>query len=191
MTRWQRIEGNMEIAIREEQNTSVLDRYAHVDWQNYRFDMCNTALDPIGPIYPVDVFAALKFTRGNYRQAAHLLNRPRDSLIRWLKANSEFNIVAVDEEEGALDDIETIARDQALAGDGAQVRFLLSTKAKNRGYSTKVENSGRIGIELEFDRIVATRMTEEQVMRMAEEIMARNKEQENTIDGTVVDAEES
>lgn len=190
--RWQRIakEVELEIAVSDDQNVTVLERFRHVDWENYRFDQCNTRLDPIGPFYPMDVYAALKNSFGNYGKAAVLLGRPRDSLMRWLKANPEFNQIAIDTEETVLDDVEDIVKKQALEGDGAQARFLLSTKAKNRGYSTKVENGGRIGIELEFSRIVENRLTEEQILRMAEEIVARQVEQSNTIEGTVEHATE-
>lgn len=177
----------MEITTSDE-NVTVLERYAHVDWQGYDFESCYTSLDPIGPIYPVDVFAAIKFYSGNLKNAARALNRPRDSLVRWLKANPEFNQIAADEEEGVLDDVEEIVKEQAKGGDGAQARFLLSTKGKNRGYTTKVESAGRI--ELEFDRIVENRLTEDQILRMAEELIAQRKLESQTIDGKCEDAAE-
>lgn len=179
-----------QITVPDDQNITVLERFRHVDWENYRFSTCDTAIDPIGPFYPIDVYAALKHAKGNFKVAANLLQRPRDSLIRWLKANSEFMQIAIDEEEGTLDDVETLVKEQALAGDGAQQRFLLSTKGKSRGYTTKVEAGGRIGIDLEFSRIVENRLTEEQILRMAEEIVERQRMDMNTIEGTVEDAPE-
>lgn len=173
----------MQIVASDDQNITVFERFAHVDYANYDFETCNTAIDPIGPFYPIDVFAAIKVARGNYRLASQLLRRQRDSLIRWIKANPEFSQIAVDEEEGVLDDVETIVKDQALSGDGAQTRFLLSTKGKNRGYSTKVETSGRIGLELEFSRIVETRLTDDQVLQMAEEIVERRASEAKVING--------
>lgn len=159
--------------ITDPEGLTVIERFAFVDVDNYDFPTCRTAIDPIGPIYEIDVYAALKFTKGNMGKAAALLNRARDSLQRWLKHNPELYRVVVEAEETALDDAEELVRNQALAGDPAQLRFLLQTKGKNRGYSTRQENTGKDGANLDFARIASDRISDDRMLEIAEEVLLR------------------
>lgn len=159
--------------ISEPEGYTVIERYAFVDVEGYDFSTCRTSVDPIGPIFEIDVFAALTSMRGNLGKAAALLNRPRDTLARWLKHNKEMWRVVIDAEECVLDNAEEMVKDQALAGDPAQLRFLLQTKGKGRGYSTRVENTGKDGAELDFGRVAAERVTEDRIQQIAEEVLRR------------------
>ena len=159
--------------ITDPEGLTVIERFAFVDVDNYDFPTCRTAIDPIGPIFEIDVYAALKVTAGNMGKAAALLNRARDSLQRWLKHNQELYRVVVDAEETALDNAEELVRNQALAGDPAQLRFLLQTKGKNRGYSTRQENTGKDGADLDFARVAANRVSEDRMQQIAEEVLMR------------------
>lgn len=159
--------------ITDPEGLTVIERFAFVDVEAYDFQTCRTAIDPIGPIYEIDVYAALKVTSGNLGKAATLLNRARDSLQRWLKHNVELYRVVVDAEETALDTAEELVRNQALAGDPAQLRFLLQTKGKNRGYSTRQETTGKNGAELDFARVAAERISDDRMQEIANEVLLR------------------
>lgn len=153
------------------EGTNVLEEFAHVDWESYDFTHCKTRLDPIGPIYREDVFAAITHSEGHVANAARLIGRPRETLVRWLKANKDMYVVQHDIQETVLDDVEVEVRKQALAGDSAQQRFLLNTLGKNRGYTTRIEATGKDGAELEFARVAVVRVTDEQMRRVAQEII--------------------
>lgn len=169
-----------DLVTTSDEDVNVLEEFQHIDTTYYDFENCDTALDPIGPIVRRDVYAALVKSDGNLKEAALLLNRPRESLNRWLKANKDMMLVLADLEESFIDDVETLVKSSARAGDGAQQRYLLSTKGKNRGYSTRVEATGKDGSDLEFARIAVVRVSEEQMMRVAREYL---EQQNATIPG--------
>lgn len=179
-----------KVAVTQKDDTTVNERYSMVDWENYDFRNCRTTRDPIGPIYEQDMFAALKKSEGNLRVAADLLGRQRDTISRWLNANPAYKRVIDNIEDSALDDMESLVRAQALGGDPAQLRFLLQTKGKARGYTRQVEQTGRLAVDVEFGKIMESRMTEDQLIRIAREIAERGNEQARTIDGEFVEVED-
>lgn len=156
-----------------EEDLSLFDRFRDLDVESYPFNKCKTYIDPIGPIYEKDAFAALVHANGNMSKAAGLLNRSRDALRRWLKHRPDFIEMVTSMEDSMLDSVEEVLHSQALSGDPAQVRFVMSTKGKNRGYSTRVENTGKDGAELDFGRIASARITEERAQQIAEELLSR------------------
>lgn len=162
-----------DIVTGNEQAPNVLEEFRHVDVAFYDFENCDTRIDPIGPIHRQDVYAALVVAEGNLRLAASMIGRPRETLVRWLNANKDMYQIAQDIEESTLDDVETLVRQGAKAGDAAQQRFLLTTKGKNRGYTTRVENTGKDGAELNFARVAVVRISEEQMLRVAREVTER------------------
>lgn len=162
------------------ESSNVLEEFAHVDYVNYDFKHCRTRLDPIGPIFREDVYAALKNAEGSVADAAALIGRPRETLARWLKANKDMYLIQHDIQETVLDTVEVSVRKQAVAGDAGQQRFLLNTLGKDRGYSTRVEATGKDGAELNFARVAVVRISDEQMMRVAKEIVAKG---DKSIDG--------
>ena len=174
---------NTELAEEAEPRMTVLEEFQNFDWRRYQPEEFYTALDPQGPIIRKEVYVALMQSEGNLGKAAAMLNRPRDTLRRWLNANPDMKVVSENLVETAIDNIEETAFKQAIEGDGAQVRFLLQTKGKNRGYSTRVENTGADGAPLELMRQVEVHVTAEQMQRLAEEIQHRVAGTGRTVNG--------
>lgn len=147
------------------------DEFRLLDVANYDFSTCPTRVDAIGPIYREDAYAALVHSNGHIADAALLLGRQRGQFARWLKAHPEFSVLQDDLVETDLDTVERSVFDAAKSGDGANARFLLTTKGKNRGYSTRTELTGRDGEAIKFDAIIQDRLSPEQVARAASEYL--------------------
>lgn len=116
-----------------------------IDADNYDFARCRTRMFPDGPYSTLDVVAALRKTVGNFSLAAALLGRPRAGLVAFVRSNREVLEVYVDLRETVIDAIEDKVLVSAMAGDGPNARFVLSTLGKTRGYSQRTELTGAEG----------------------------------------------
>lgn len=117
--------------------------------EEYDFAGCLTRMDRMGPYHKPDVIAAIHKTLGDFGQMAQLLGRKRQAVRDYVLGNLDVKDVLDEVNETVLDAVETTCRSMALAGDGPSVRFLLKTLGKDRGYVTRVENTGKGGEPLE------------------------------------------
>lgn len=145
-------------------------RFGHIDPLKYDFETCRTRVDPLGPFYQDDVFAALMYHEGHVSDAAKLLGRPRNNLERWLNSNHDFMHIKRDIIEGNIDTLEQRVMHSALNGDTADRRFLLTTLGKRRGYTTRQEVVGKDGAAVEFEAVFGERMSSEQLTRISNEL---------------------
>lgn len=132
------------------------EEYGLIDPNEYDFINCDTRVNRNGPYRKVDVVAAIVATGGIYSQMAGLLGRRRSGIKDFVEGNPDIHAVKKDLQETLLDSVEQSQFVQAIRGDGPSGRFLLSTLAKDRGYSTRLESTGLNGapidhrISLEF-----------------------------------------
>lgn len=113
--------------------------------EEYDFGECWTRNNPNLPYEALDVAAAILSTRGNYSQMGRLLNRSRRSIETYVLNDHRLRDLRIDVRASVLDAIEDGYMDDALAGDSQARRFFLSTLAKDRGYVTRNENTGKDG----------------------------------------------
>lgn len=93
----------------------------------------------------LDVAAALILSKGSLTHAARLLKRSRRSLEGFVARHLLMSQLQEDVAAEFLDEIEMLARMDALGGDANARRYFLSTLGKGRGYSTRVETTGKDG----------------------------------------------
>lgn len=108
--------------------------------KEYSFETCQTRLDRLGPFVLVDVVYAIAAARGNWADMAKLLGRNRQRVKDWVESRPEVLAYREDVVQGIIDEVEYKHLDSALAGDGSAQRFILSTLAKERGYTIRTEN---------------------------------------------------
>lgn len=113
--------------------------------EEYDFSVCQTRLDRYGPYDPVDVAAAILMTGGVFSQMASLLGRNRNRVRDYVLSRPEVKRVYDEVRESILDEVECSVIKSALNGDTANQRFILTTLGKDRGYTTRVENTGANG----------------------------------------------
>jgi hypothetical protein len=92
------------------------------------------------------VLCAIRGTYGNVSEVAKVLDgctweTAKRYIMRW----EETRVALAAETERALDFSESMMRKAIEDGDGKMIRFHLSTKGKNRGYSTRTEVTGANG----------------------------------------------
>lgn len=127
---------------------------------SYCFEECETVVDPKGPMWTPDVVAALVRSNGNLGQAASHLQRSRDSLKRWVESKPEVQEALLGIRATLLDEVETTQFDLAIVHkDGAAGRFLLQTLAKDRGFITRVEQTGKDGEPLQPPSVDFTKLS--------------------------------
>lgn len=114
----------------------------------YDFENCVTRASANQPYEEIDVAAALILSRGNVSLAARLLGRSRRSLHGHVLRNLVLSDLLEDIQDIKLDMIEDKASQMAIAGDGALIKYILGTRGKDRGYVTRVENTGKDGAPL-------------------------------------------
>lgn len=106
-------------------------------------------MNPSGPYEEEDVAAALLQFNGNLTQVAGALGRTRRSVNNFIIRTPALQELLEEVESVFLDTVEGKYKDAALAGDETALRFFLTTKAKDRGYSTRVESTGKNGEPIE------------------------------------------
>lgn len=113
--------------------------------EDYDFENCETRLNKFGPFNKIDVLFAAAATLGSLQEMAELLGRRRNSVKEYLTANPDVREYVEDVKEGSVDKLESAEIRNALAGDPTSRRFILQTLGKNRGYTTRTEQTGKDG----------------------------------------------
>lgn len=129
----------------------------------YDFEHCPTRLDHYGPYHREDVLAAICVTRGNLTEMSALLGRRRSSVRDHVYANIDVKDVFDEVREQFLDEAEQAHNQLALAGDGPALRFILQTLGKERGYTTRVETTGKDGGAIEHITLDVGKLTTEEL----------------------------
>lgn len=119
----------------------------------YNFDVCWTRNHLEAPIRPVDIVAAIYHTRANVHKMTILLRRTRKQISEFLERNIDIQQIRYDIFDGVLDQLEDDVLSSALAGEGQDRRFVLSTLGKDRGFSTRQQVTGRNDGPVAFERI--------------------------------------
>ncbi len=126
----------------------------------YDFKNCATNTDHGKPYFKDDVVVALMVSGCNVAKASRLLGRRRNNLAGYINNNDDVHDFVREEREGQFDQIEQNTIESAIAGDGADRRFILTTRAKDRGYTTRVEKTGADGGPIETEVIGAKKILE-------------------------------
>jgi hypothetical protein len=85
----------------------------------------------------IGVEKALLKMQGNVSAAARARGVTRAAIHYRINKNPALQQIVFDCRETIADDAETMLAAQVLAGDGAQIRYALSTIGRNRGYGQK------------------------------------------------------
>ena len=117
--------------------------------EQFNFDKCWTVTNKDGTFSDMDIGMALLRAGGNISAAAKMLKMPRRVLDTYILRNPEVREFRDDLWATTLDNIEEKHVRAALAGDTAVQRFFLVTKAKDRGYVTRSETTGKGGEPIE------------------------------------------
>jgi len=86
-----------------------------------------------------DIIKAMKKFNGVKYQIANDLKCSRTSLDKWINEDEELLEAFTDIDNKAGDDLEAKAFDIAMEGSEGMLKFMLSRKYKNRGYTETVE----------------------------------------------------
>jgi hypothetical protein len=113
--------------------------------KEFDFSQCYTVNNPQGAMAVEDVAAAIILHRGELAAIAKLLGRSRMSVSNFIARHQDLTDLRVEVFESALDAIESSYLEDALQGDPSAKKFFLTTRAKARGYTTRVESSGPEG----------------------------------------------
>lgn len=131
---------------------SLFDRYQQLcdaDFiEGYDLMNCATVRDAEGPILELDVAVALFRCDGNLSKVAAVLKRSRRAVGLYIERNLDLVDLVEDIRDTFVDGVEERAREVAMAGDGAMIKFILGTLGKNRGYVSRVEATGKDGKDL-------------------------------------------
>lgn len=111
--------------------------------EHYDFTTCWTVVNKDAAFSELDVCVALIKFDANYTEMSKVLQRSRRTLETFVARDPMISNLAQDVGEMFLDQIEEKYRGMALAGDGTAAKFFLSTKGKNRGYTTRTEMVGK------------------------------------------------
>ena len=117
--------------------------------KSYDFKNCPTRAG--GPFYEQDVIAALLFSGGVLADAARILSRRRTRLKEFIDSNADLFELWNEIKESTIDEVEAVVFQAAKQGDIPAGKFILQTIGKHRGYSTRVENTGKDGDPMEFN----------------------------------------
>jgi predicted transcriptional regulator len=97
-----------------------------------------------------EVIAALQETGGLKSRAARLLGCTRQTVSRYIDRYAEVREAMEQAEEDLLDEAEDKLREQIRDGQLTAIIFYLKTKGKGRGYTERVETTGKDGGPVEF-----------------------------------------
>ena len=142
----------------------------------YDFAHCQTRADRSGPYNKFDVTAAILATRGNFTEMALLLGRRRNAVRDYVYANLEVKDVLDEIREIWLDEAESKHNSLAKAEDGPALRFILGTLGKDRGYSSRIEQTGRDGAPIQLQTITldVSKLSIEQLRAIKDAAIHRN-----------------
>ncbi len=96
------------------------------------------------------VIEALQETGGLKARAARLLGCTRATVKSYIERYPEIQAALEEAEEDLLDEAESQLREQIRAGQLTAIIFFLKTKGKGRGYTERVETTGKDGGPIEF-----------------------------------------
>ena len=111
----------------------------------YDFEHCATRTDPMGPYWKQDLVAAALATSCNLGKMAKLLGRPRRGVKSYIERTPDVAEFFDDEFETYMDLVEDNMLQAAREGDLSAARFVLQTRGKDRGFTTRVETTGKDG----------------------------------------------
>lgn len=111
------------------------------------------------------MIAAILETKGNLLEMSGLLLRRRSALRDYIFATIEVKDVYDEVHEALLDSAESMHNTLALSGDGPALRFILSTLGKERGYTTRIEQTGKDGgpVQMGILDLDVTKLTTEEL----------------------------
>lgn len=132
----------------------------------YDFEHCYTRMNRDKPYYKDDVVAAILWSASNFGQMAVLLGRNRNRIREYVESHPDMYEIFYDVDDTMMDFIESAGKFQAVMGDGAMIRFYLQTLGKDRGYVTRVENTGKGGSPLNGPDL--SQYSEDDLERIAE-----------------------
>lgn len=113
--------------------------------EDFDFGSCFTRMYPNQPINITDLAVALRYARGSYALAARLLARSRTSVVHATEKNEVLLAFRNEMVDGVLDHAEFHMFRRAEEGHEKSGRFILTTLGKDRGYTTRQENTGKDG----------------------------------------------
>jgi len=94
---------------------------------------------------------ALRANNGVVLHAAEACGVTRQTFWRFMAEFPQLYDVKTEAEEDIIDVAEGILLTNIRAGDMKSIRWFLDRKAKNRGYSTRVETTGADGAPIQSD----------------------------------------
>lgn len=97
-----------------------------------------------------EVIAAIQEAGGLKNKAARLLGCTRQTVRRYIERYAAIQTALDETEEDLLDEAESQLREQIRAGQLTAIIFFLKTKGKGRGYTERVETTGKDGGPIEF-----------------------------------------
>lgn len=106
---------------------------------------------------------------GNVSGAARSAKIERSTYYKWLESDPEFKERARAVTETQKDFAESMLMKLIRDGDGAAIKFYLSTKGRDRGYGEKVEVTGAEGKPLIPNISIQVIDTKEEVQQEEEE----------------------
>lgn len=128
----------------------VIREYEKIrDGGGFNFQVCPTRTNGKNEYHRIDVVAALIESTFSVGPAARLLGRSRSGLLGYIERNPEVSEWYYEERETCLDYAEKNMYEAAMKGDLNAAKFLLSTVAKSRGYSTRQEATGPNGMPIQ------------------------------------------
>lgn len=116
----------------------------------FDFSTCYTKTNPDDAFAELDVAAALIKCYGNLTMASRLLGRSRASLSGFVARNNHFRDLQEEINAVFMDTVEYHHMQLALKGDGGTQRFFLTTKGKDRGFTTRQEHTGKGGAPIQM-----------------------------------------
>lgn len=111
--------------------------------RSFDFAGCYTRLHPDRAMCEFDVAVAALVFEGNLSLICRALGRSRSSLSGFVARNEMLVDLFNDVEQTFIDEIEVLHKEAARRGDLQSQRFFLTTKGKDRGYSTRTESTGK------------------------------------------------
>ena len=109
------------------------------------------------------VESALMQGNGVISDAARLCGVTRKAIYDFIQKHPELEQTRVEAIEVLKDDAENVVFNAIREGDLKTVRWWLERKAKERGYTTRIETTGPDGSPIEFDEIRRTYVDETEV----------------------------
>ena len=89
---------------------------------------------------------ALEKSAGIITPACQAVGISRESIRKWRKDDADFDRAIAEVNETALDFAETALMKNIQAGDTQAIKFYLSTKGRDRGYSEKTTIEGALTV---------------------------------------------